>query len=119
MRKTSQKEEYKVLNELSNVTIDRLKAENGKNLTLIQIKNDTQKTIENFVFKKYSMMSMKNANSILNDENATEFDAAEVLFNDGLVYGRFDAVDDVDVFPQLVRELKALRDEVEVNVKKL
>lgn len=112
-------QDYKVLNPLTDVEVDKLKSEHGKNLTLIQIKNDTQKTIENFVFKKYSMMSMKNANSVLNDEDATEFDAAEILFNDALVYGRPDAIDDVDVFPQLVGELNSLRDEVEVTVKKL
>ena len=111
--------EYKLKNPISEDRKKSLKSKYGNDLTVIKVKNHTKKETENFVFKKYSMESMRNANVLLKDDNRSDFDRATILFNDALVFGDEEAPNNVDVFPELVSHLKSLRDEVEVEVGKL
>lgn len=92
--------------------IDNLKKSHGE-LLLVTVKKDGQEL--HFWFKKPGSATMSN---YLRLQMQDPYRAGQVVFNDCLVLGEKNAVDDVEIFMNILPALSGIVEKLETEVKK-
>lgn len=104
--------EENVAGGLSQKQIDQLKKEHGS-LMLITVKgNDGD---DHFWFKKPDMDTMSAYMKIVQSD---PLKAGQLIFNSCLIKGRKDAVDEVETFLSLMKDLSTIAEKMDTEVKK-
>ena len=95
-------------------TINKLKRLHGEIYEIVVTQEG--KDDETFIFKKPTMTTLS-ACARYEDEDPIK--SAQIMFNDTLVEGRKEAVEDVDVFPVIMRNLRTTIGGAKATLKKL